>query len=485
MIHKTLSTFNFRSILVRIIKPVVETLLGIIILLSICNRLNYMYVTYDPYHRILFKSYYDQDNIDNIFLGSSHVYCDIDPRILDNINGENNFNLATPGQRWDNTYYLLKDAIERYDIKSVYLECYHRMSTEYEIWDKEIEEYQVVDWMDSPDNFSRPWLITYEMKPSYNSFIMLLNSSDEEHMLETIFPFVRYRQNIFNWEQIKTNIEIKNSDEFNDGTYHENLVDVDGTAGFVEYYEKGIWFSENLRLLDQEKLLEADRNFNRYGIGNNSEKYIRKPLEMLQEKGINTKMYISPVYDLQLISTEDYDKYICELKNIADEYRIEIYDFNLIKDDYLDIKDGDLFMDIGHLNGRGQELFTPVLWNVLSGTKEENSVRFFESYEGKLSSEEPEIYGLYYRDIGPTSNINTDGSPIYSARHYSVASNRNDMEYRIIRTVIDEKTEVEKYSEVIQEYDENKSFDLPIGEHGILVVDAKCGGQNLQLSVEY
>lgn len=459
--------------------------MGIIIFVWACHALNYMYVTYDAWHRILFRSYYSQDNIDNVFMGTSHVYCDINPVILDEINGQSNFNLATPGQRWDNTYYLLKDAIENYDIDNAYLECYYRAAVEYTTWIDKSKEYQIVDWMDAPENYSRPWLITYEMKPSHNSFAMLKESSDDDYMIETIFPFARYRSNIFNWNQVKRNIDVKNSEEFQDYTYHEDVKDGDGRYGFIEYYEKGCCYSENLELLDQEKRYLADRDLNEYGIGDRSRKYMRKTIEMCQNNGINVKLFIAPIYDLQLISVNDYDSYIAELSSIADEYGVELYDFNLIKNEYLDIKNGAMFRDIGHLNGRGAELYTPVLWDVLSSSREDNNIKFFDTYEEKLLSEEAEIYGLYYKDINPGDDINANGSPVYVDRQYYIASNRQDIKYRVTKTIIDGDDNIDGCSEVIQEYDENDSFVLPVDEHGIIMIEGQCDGQDLKLSVKY
>lgn len=54
-----------------------------------CNRINYALVTYNPWDRVLMKSYYKQDHIDNVFFGSSHVYYDVNPEMLGRINGMN------------------------------------------------------------------------------------------------------------------------------------------------------------------------------------------------------------------------------------------------------------------------------------------------------------------------------------------------------------------------------------------------------------
>ncbi len=469
----------------RAVKVIIEIAFGACILLLACKGLNYLYVDYDAWHSILFNSYYDQENIDNLFLGSSHVYCDVDPAILDGINGQNNFNLATPLQRWDDTYYLLRESLDRYDVKNVYIECHFWVNTEHEAWIDKETGYRTDDWIRSPGSFSRPWLITYEMKPSVNSLMMLLKSADADHMMEIIFPFVRFRMNAFNWEQIRKNIDEKKSPEAKDHTYRSEGEDADGSTMYVEYRDKGGYYSGNSRFLDREKIYHDERDFTVQGIGKISREYMKKTIRLCKDKGVNIKLYVSPMYDLQLISSDDYDRYVGELRALADECGVELYDFNLIKKEYLDIKDGDLFMDVSHLNGDGAGLFTPVLWSVLNGSKEENADKFYDSYKERQKADDPEIFGLYYKDINPGEEVNYDGSPIYTTRNYTIASNRDDMEYRVVRTIKDGDDSTEDEQECLQEWDKNRSFDIPIDQHGVFTVEGRSNGQELKIEIDY
>ena len=298
-------------------------------------------------------------------------------------------------------------------------------------------------------------------------------------MFETYFPFVRYRANVFNWDKIKENIESKNSDDFVNYYYHQDVVDADGTAGFIDYKEKGFQYSESCRLLNQEKILCDKRDLDRFSIGDISEKYIRKTIELCQRENINVKLFISPTYDLELISTENYDSYLSALKDIAREYNVELYDFNLIKNEWLDIKDGEFFMDVGHLNGEGAEIYTPVLWSVLSNQWRDNEGKFFSSYKEKLANEDFEIYGLYYKDIIPSDRVNDDGSAIYTVRRYTVAASRDNVEYRITRTIYCGDGGAEEATEIIQDYDVNNAFELPLDQQGMITVEGRYGGQTL------
>ena len=65
----------------------------------------------------------------------------------------------------------------------------------------------------------------------------------------------------------------------------------------------------------------------------------------------------SPIYELQLIGTENNDNYIDEVMAIAEEYSVEFYDFNLAREGFLPIRRGDYFMDTNHLNRVGADMY--------------------------------------------------------------------------------------------------------------------------------
>jgi hypothetical protein len=122
------------------------------------------------------------------------------------------------------------------------------------------------------------------------------------------------------------------------------------------------------------------------------------------------------------------------------------------------------------------------LWDVVSRPYEENKDKFYDSYAEKLSSEEPEIYGVYYSLKDPGDSRNEDGSPMYETREYTVASNR-DMDYRITNLKRDE--EGNDTEELIQDYGSGGTFDLPVSEHGSFRIEGLYQGQNHELVINY
>lgn len=86
-------------------------LAGVILFFGITQLLNRMYVEEDAQNRILWHNFYeDCGKIDDLYLGSSHVYFDLDPQILDQLNGQYHFNLSSSSQPLDGSYYLLREA---------------------------------------------------------------------------------------------------------------------------------------------------------------------------------------------------------------------------------------------------------------------------------------------------------------------------------------------------------------------------------------
>lgn len=406
-----------------------------------------MYVKDKEWDRILWHNFYESDGrIDNIYLGSSHVFCDLNPVLLDEINGEYNFNLSSMGQLLNGSYYLLKEASKNNVLHHIYLELYYNCSTS----DSDIDIIDV--------NYNENWRNSDYMKVSYNKFRYMFSITNAEKYVDTFFPFSRYRAQLDNWDYIRQIMEAKGADEYTDLKCH---VDFDDGNGYDEYQGQGYYYSTR-KFLDEQRLYKQEIILKENPIGEKSERYLRKIISYCQKRDIPITLFISPIDELQLISTDNYDNYISQIMEIAGEYNIEFYDFNLTKEEYLDIQYGEYFRDIGHLNYKGADIFTPFFSKVVSEASSQNKKYFYDSYEDKLQSTPPAIYGLYYIDL--------DG-----LRTYHIASNRESgMEYRITLTSgPDESGRGGAEQLVIQDYSENNEFTLPVSEHGSCTIEVR------------
>lgn len=416
---------------------------------------DYLYVKEDNWTRILWHNYYKAENIDNVFLGSSHVHCDIDPFILDEMNGMENFNMSIPFMRMNGAYYVLREMVGDHDLKNVYLELYYVPSTG--------------KWGDVTSDVSTQWnwYITDYMRPSVNKMQFILSMSRRDKYLDTLFPFVRYREHIFDTPYIAEQVGLKRTDDYkNYKLRYEN----EKGEPTLEYRDKGYHYNLG-EMPEYTMAYPQEINFRTEGVmPSHTEAYLRKIIEYCQGKDIGITLIINPIYETQILSTLDYDAYHQQVLAIADEYEVSFYDFNLCKSEYLDIMHRENFADVGHLNSIGAEIFTPFLWEVLSGDPDANRKYFCQSYGEKILLDAPEMYGLYY--------FNDD-----DMREYTIASNREtEMEYKVIAT-----TE-EGEERVIQDFSVNKEFELQNDEHGMLTIISRIKDQTQQqqmLEIKY
>lgn len=430
------------------LKRTAAVLGALLVFMSILNVLNYIYVDTDPWERALWHNFYeDSGKVDNLILGSSHVFCGVNPQLLDEINGEYNFNLASAAQKLHTSYYLLKEADKCNSLSHVYVELYYYCNVK----DNFSPQPDYTDPIDMVD-----WRMLDGMRTSFNKFDYMLHIGGPERYAETCFPFVRYRTKLDDWDYIRQIMEKKQQEEYK--AYEFHYTHPDGN-GYDEYRKQGYYYTTR-EYLDEQRLYEQSRILYKNPIGGKSEKYLRKIIYYCRKRGIPITLFIAPIGELELISTENYDNYVNEVRKIADEYSIAFYDFNLAKEEYLPIQHGEYFLNVGHLNSAGADMFTPFFNEVVSRDESENEKYFYDSYAEKLQNAAPDIYGVYYR-----TSVDSDESAYNT---YWVASNREEgMEYRIVLT----PDEGEQY--MVQDFAENKEFVISAGEHGICSIEAR------------
>lgn len=425
------------------LKRAAGTIAGFFIFIIVVRILDYMYVSDDGWERILWHSFYeDKGKIENLYLGSSHVYSDLDPYKLDQLNGQYNFNLSSSSQRLNGTYYLLKEADRWNELSHVYVELYYYVSTKRNPAD---------DTDPIEADLSPNWRNTDNMRFSLNRLQYMITMAGPEKYPDIFFGFSRYRSHLGDWNYAEQTIQRKKGSEYLNYQYHHEWEDGNG---YEEYFPRGWYYS--LR-----EFQEKGRFYNQYvtlgeePIAETSEAYLRKVITYCQEREIPITLFISPIYELQLISTEHYDNYLDQVREIAAEYGLDLYDFNLVGEEYLPIQETRYFRDIGHLNAAGADLYTEFFHQIIFGDAEENQKYFYDTYEQKLAHAEPEVYGIYYRD----EETEEDGT-LY--RNMFIASNRDEgMEYRVVMTP---ESDQKRY--LLQDFSENKVFKVDYDEHG-------------------
>lgn len=434
------------------VKRTCKICVAVFLCIKMISIFNYIYVDGEPWYRILWHHYYeDEGRIDQICLGSSHVYCDINPSLLDAVDGAYHFNMASPEQQLNGSYYLLKEAVQGNRISHVYLELYYIISSK--------ENFNGdIDPICDTAKYSYNWQNTDFMKLSWNRFAYMRAIGGMENYPEIFLPFSRYRSKLEDWDYVRQTIEKKKDLSYK---AYEYRYDYEDGNGYYKYCGQGYLYSTR-ELLEEQRLFRQSVILGENPLGEMSEGYIRKIISFCKKESVPITLFISPIDDLQLLSTEGYDHYISQIRRIAEEYRVDFYDFNLAKEDFLPVRDGKYFQDVGHLNSVGADLYTPFFYKVVLGEEENNKKYFYASYKEKLEATAPAIYGLYYRDMPATEE-----SP-QSSRRYVIASNRMEgMEY----SVSVKPNEGEEY--MVQKFGLEKSFVLPVEQRGVCTVTCR------------
>lgn len=363
-----------------------KVFLFLAVIIGITSLMNYLYVDdTDEFARYMLHDFYEQkENIDRIYLGSSHVFCDIDPLILDEINEDNNYNLATGNQQLIGSYYLLREADKKHDISHAYIDLYYACMTE--------GIGNIHDYNELP----RSWLILNQMKPSINKFSYMVNLSEPRYYYLSFLPFIRYKEQLFQMDYVAGIMNAKRTETWKNYQYYhireregEQFVVKNAEKGFISNYatpESGRFYEEMPEMpLKEEPITEEVLE------------YFVKIIDYCEVRDIALTWIGCPISDFQLVGNGGYDNYVDQLKELSVQYDIPYYDFNLCKKEYLDLSSDQYWSDKGHLNTVGAKVFTQFLGEFLKAEENGDTIYadcFHDSYEEKISAAEEDIFGI-------------------------------------------------------------------------------------------
>lgn len=416
--------------MLKIIKRIVGCLVVIMGIIFTDKLLEYILVDDTQSEvRVVMHEFYQQENIDTLFIGSSLVYCGYDPRILDEVWGENTYIAGTPIQKIDGSYYLLKEALKKNDIKTVYVDTYNR------------------HYIDEPEERTKGhmelvYYITDYMKDGWNRYEFLINASGSEHYINSFFVPSRYGNYLLDLERMERIIKVKRRDE-----YSEYIL--------PDRFYKGAMFAQG-QLGNPNLIAKVDEA--NYGpieeqaISNYSLQCLDKMVELCKKEGIRLVLLATPVPHLYIDSVTDYDNYHNYMKEYAKQNNIEFYNFNLCKIDYLNFEKTD-FLDMQHLSGVGNEKYSKFFADfMINYSEEEKKNCFYRSVEEKNQDMPLQTFGITYRE----TERNSSNYIFETSANYDV-----NVEYRFC--IIDNQN---NELEVIQEFDKNNILSVGNEEGG-------------------
>ncbi|EOS76130.1 hypothetical protein C819_01893 [Lachnospiraceae bacterium 10-1] len=404
----------------------IKVIFGVFIIISavfvINSVLSYILIDdLDDEVRYAMHELYEQEEIETLFLGSSHVFCGYDPRILDEISGENTYLAATPVQKVDGSYYLLKEALKNNQIKKVYLDMFY---------------LQYRDIPAERGSIQMQWIycITDNMKNNWNRIEFLLNASDCENYIEGFLPSARYGNYLLDRKRIERVIKSKRSSEY---INYENVPSAFYKGAYV--IPGGVGNPEMIADLDNLEVAESI-------ISEYSLKYLNKIVELCKEEEIELVLVTTPFTDFYVQALGNYNTFYAYMKEYAKTNAIEYCDFNLCRPELL-VMEKDDFVDYHHLSGKGAVKYSTVFAEMMASyDKMERQELFYDSVQEKMDDLSPRTMGILLEK-------SKDEEGVYFLS--TVANYDVDVEYRIC-TLDEQGTE----NELIQDFSDEKMIKV-------------------------
>lgn len=371
-----------------------------------------------------------KNNIDVLFLGSSHTYRSLDTSVTDRIFRANTFNAGSSGQSPDGSYTLLREAARKNKIKKVYMEMYfHVMGETYNDRTELTSTYIISDYLD----------------PSFLKLNYILNASSDKYWMNGLVPGRRYWKDIFSHMYISNILTSKSKDNYINYAYpafDDEWYAGKGYVANLSRVENEGFSGQNLPPIKENEFSDDDK------------KYLTKIIKFCNNNNIQLTLFSSPIPNYTLVSVGNYDDYISQVKNFADQYGVEYYDFNLLKESYFSGA-GDLFKDNDHLNEYGAEKFSKIFSEFFSGEIPEERL-FYQSYSQKVR-ENPSIYGINY-------NIKNSGD-----------GEQKIIELKAVKTSLDDvvatvQKNINNESQLVYEYSNLTEITTSSDESGSLTI---------------
>ena len=406
------------------------------ILLTGCGKF-FRYILVDDtasYTRITFHEMYEQENIDVLFVGSSHCYRNFIPEILDEELEVNTFNGGTALQDLDGSYMVIKEAARHHDIKHIYLELYYLMA---------FHTYK------TRTDMTQTYIISDYLNPSLDKVQYLLNASTKDHYPNSLILARRNWSMLFDADYVKNLIIKKGTDAYKNYEYTY-------VTGESEWYA-GKGYVANKKIIEDWNYFST-KGWSTIDLDNISQDWfysLEDIITFCDKNGISLTLISAPMSNYMLAGVGNYDEYVKMVQSTIEGTNVNYYDFNLCKEEYFP-STSSLFIDADHLNCYGAETFSYLFADFINGKIGENEL-FYGSYEEKLRNLQPAVFGISYNDV---KNDNEE-----QIRNCRIVSTGNDgLEYEISLT----PTEGEPYK--VQDFSDNGLFTIDPDTHGIITI---------------
>ncbi len=322
--------------------------------------------------RVTIHDFYETEDIETLFIGTSHGIVSIDAVALTERTGQSTYNLSTNGQCPQTTYYLLKEALRTH--KSI-----KRVICEFSLTKLTVEIPH------QPSTF----LITDYTTTLLPRAEMILNQFDSSVYVN---GFSRLRRNITptelpTAEDIQTIYERKQTEKY------VNYL------GDKYYLGRGLWdYTTDNGNKGEIAVNISSSTLNGYTIDRVNEKplkYIRKIAELCKDHDVELTFCFLPCSEYHLMRLGIYEQVTGIVKDIARETGTPVLDFNLVKDEYVNYDISDYY-NSDHLNTSKCGQITDFLVQYLA---DPDGDYFYDTLEEKYPFKDYVMFAGYTREI--------------------------------------------------------------------------------------
>ena len=319
-------------------------------------------------------SFYEQiiNSVDVLFIGSSHVFININPAILYDEYGIAAYHFASAGQPIWITYYYLLEALKTNIPKLIVLESYIIADSRTHTPDSQIIS------------------ATYALKWSKNR-IESLKIATADRFNEFINPMYRYHNRY-------KNLQV------------EDFISYANNYNHYKYF-KGYFFQNRIYPMQKSDIENIKDTL---PLLKQQETYYRKTLELAKTNKIPIVVIASP-FPMKSDITMRFNR----VGEIAKEYEIPFINFYLYHNEYyLDFSSD--FSDTHHLNYKGAIKFTKYLGKYLKENYDLPDRRGDPKYYSWEMNAKYEYKGIYNIELKQSKNLNEYIEKVKNADDYVI-----------------------------------------------------------------
>ncbi len=280
-----------------------------------------------------FEDFYalPQNSLNMVFIGSSHSYCTFDPELFDSHFATSSYQMGTPLQHLDTSYYELQEIYRTQTPDVVVLETY---------WD-------VLD-----DRF--------EMKQANSFFEVLQNEELKKEYIKKVFPLsekikyyllpIRFQQDYFAYQANEISKKIEQ-------TYDVQKKKIQYQEGEEYYRSKGYVYCNMGMLPGEYNETNQFRGLDgkEWEMDKTQAGYVKKIAELCKQKGSELVMVTAPIALVSMDYIKNYDKIHQKMAALAEEVHANYIDYNIVNQQ-IGMLTNDNFRDDAHLNDSGVQI---------------------------------------------------------------------------------------------------------------------------------